>query len=278
MKGKLSFAKLGKQADKGLESVGDAVFGKKSFAQKAADALESIGEKIEEAVDKGGEKIGGVLDKAGEKIDSTIDSFTLSSLESKLNRKHNNLQAQIIKRRDFLREQPGSIPADTLNVWVEQLTNMNNYIKDYPNSIWYFTDQQKIQATKEAIKAYEIIDKIIKNPNVPIKNHEVTILNIKDVNTQIGIFCIVLGLLVLGTLAFLATINPVVLTAYPVAIPAALSVLTGAIVLNQGINDNNFCHAFEKTTPRFFGKQDVSKSAKVIDAKQSGQNRVTFKK
>lgn len=267
MKGKLSFAKLGKQADKGLESVGDAVFGKKSFAQKAADALESIGEKIEEAVDKGGEK-----------IDSTIDSFTLSSLESKLNRKHNNLQAQIIKRRDFLREQPGSIPADTLNVWVEQLTNMNNYIKDYPNSIWYFTDQQKIQATEEAIKAYEIIEKIIKNPNTSSKNCNAAILDIKDVNTQIGIFCIVVGLLVLGALALLAiTLNPAVLTTYPVVIPAALSVIAGVFVLNQGINDNNFCHAFENTTPRFFGKQDDSKLAKVIDSKKLSQNNRTNK-
>ncbi len=266
MKGKISLERLGKQADKGLQAVGDAVLGKKSAKEKASNLLDNLTNKLED-----------LADSAGEQIDGAIDSITLSRLESKLNSKFHNLQTQIRQRRDILRKPPHSIPSDTLNSWVVQLHSMNDTIKAYPNSIWYFTIQQKIQATQEAIKAYEIIEEIIKNPNASSKSAKAAILNIKDVNIQIGAACIVLGLLVLGTLAVLAiTLNPaVVLTLYPVAIPAVLSLITGAIVLNQGINDNNFCEAFEITTPRFFGKPDDLKSTKVSDAKQAAQSNIT---
>ncbi len=266
MKGKLSLEKLGRKADKGLRAVGEAVSGKKSAKQKATDFLEDVGATIE-----------GLADSANDKIDSVVDAITLSTLTVKLDKQHGSLQGKINARRDILKKQPNSVPSATLNTWVEQLNSMNDYIKDYPNSIWFFTDQQKIQATNMALKAYEIIDKIIKNPNASIKNYEAAILKIKDQNLRNGIFCIVAGLMVLGGFALLATLDVAVLTFSPVIIVAALSVIVGGFLLNQGINDNNFCNTFRITAPRFFGKQNVLKSGEVSDVKEARQDKKTLK-
>ncbi len=128
-----------------------------------------------------------------------------------------------------------------------------------------------------ALKAYEIIDNIIKNPNASIKNYEAAILKIKDLNIRNGIFCIVAGLMVLGGLTLLAiTLDIAILTFSPAIIAAALSVIVGGFVLNQGINDNNFCNTFQITTSRFFGKQNVLKSGEVSDVKEARQGKNAF--
>lgn len=266
MKGKLSLEKLGREADKGLRTIGEAVSGKKSAKDKAASFLEDVGTALE-----------GLADSANNKIDSVVDTITLSQLTVKLDKQHESLQGKINARCAILKKQPNSVPPGTLNTWVEQLNSMNDYIKDYPNSIWFFTDQQKIQATNMALKAYEKIDKIIKNPNASIKNYEAAILKIKDQNLRNGIFCIVAGLMVLGGLALLATLDLALLMFSPVIIVAALSVIAGGFLLNQGNNDNNFCNTFQITTPRFFGKQTVLKSAEVSDVIHARQDKITFK-
>lgn len=150
---------------------------------------------------------------------------------------------------------------------------MNDYLKNYPNTRWFSVEQKK-QATLEAIKAYKVIDEIIKDPEFSFKSNHPAILTIRDVNLNMGIVCIIAGLAILALVVLtLIALNLSTLGLMSLAVSGTLSGLLlvgGAYLSNQGLDDNKFCYTFEKTTPRFFGKQDKGPKSVEAGAAQGG--------
>jgi hypothetical protein len=132
----------------------------------------------------------------------------------------------------------------------------------------------KKQAILEVIKAYRVIDEIIKNPEFSLKSNQPSILTIRDVNLNRGIVCIIAGFTILALVVLtLIALNLSSLGLMSLAVSATLSgllLIGGVFLSSQGLDDNKFCYTFEKTMPRFFGKQDKGPKSVEAGAAQKG--------
>lgn len=151
-----------------------------------------------------------------------------------------------------------------------------NYIFEHANSWSNITEHQKKEALIDAIQAYQFVLQIADNPDTPIKEEDIAILNVRHQNRPYFIASIVLLVTAVTVLlAFLivsAFYFPAILANESYLVAGMLTYMFGvnlpaiasfSLSMCSWFEDQGFCNNFTNTVPTFFGKNPATVEQKV---------------
>lgn len=166
-----------------------------------------------------------------------------------------------------------------LNDFIPAAKEAINYISDSANSLLNLLESQQIQATAEAIQAYNVILQIAKNPDAPIKQDEIAILQGLDRHKlystiSVPLAILTFALLIVSALIFMS-LQAIAITSFTLS--AAIPVIAAAFVISaiaSYVNtdaysqDKNLRTNLMTSLPTFFGKKPAKENEKndVVDA------------
>lgn len=193
---------------------------------------------------------------------------SLQNLTSQLQNLQQQINQAITSRALQIRNNPDIEDAkkQALNDFIPAGLEAIHYISYHANSWLNLLENQKINATREAIAAYELILAIANDPNTPIKENELAILNGLSQHKLNSIICaplavLVCALLIVSSLIFMSlkTIAIISFTlnfALPI-IAVALIVCAASAYHNitSYSEDKNLHKNLTRSLPTFFGKQ-----------------------
>lgn len=189
---------------------------------------------------------------------------SIEQLDLELAEKYQTLQAQI----NALHKTLLATAANSTGVFFStrevqrlylKLTRVNNHIKDYGSS-FLLTHHQQLQAKKDALQAYDIIEQAALG-NEPVKINDQTIHLLKNRNQKLylGICILVAGLACYPLMIALVTLSTAALPLSVfmpllmiLAFSSKIGIAAGIGTMLWGAEDNAVYNTMEKTLPTFF--------------------------
>jgi hypothetical protein len=132
MIGKKAFGNIGKQLDKQRESIQKGLgsaFQSDSKKKKRQFLLGVVGEKINQVFVA---------------VDNALETHELKNLEKIINKYFKLLEKKITAQCNALNKinKPNTLGYLNVKIWAEQLSSMNDYLKNYPNTSWFSVEQK----------------------------------------------------------------------------------------------------------------------------------------
>ncbi len=163
-----------------------------------------------------------------------------------------------------------------LNNFIPAAQETINYISDLANSWINIGENQNITATNESIEAYELILRIAKNPNTPIKENEIAILQGLERHKLFSIISVALAILTFSLLILsaliLMSLKAIAITSFTLS--AALPIIACVFLISAVSSyynsdaysqDKNLQANLTQSLPAFFGKQPPKDKEKDSD-------------
>ncbi len=229
------------------------------------------------------------------KLDDYSDE-SLTDLRDELKRLKKSVETAIKNRKAQI--QSNSSLDDNqrrmLNDFIPAAEEAINYISDSANSLFdlfeslqiHVFESQKIHATAEAIQAYELILRISNNPNTPINEKEIAILQGLDrhklySSISVPLAILTFALLIVSALIFMS-LQAIAITSFTLsmAIPIVaaafvISAIASYVNTDAYSQDKNLHKNLTTSLPTFFGKKPPKENEKNDDVDASSDLELT---